>query len=164
MTQATFLRVLSDNDKGLALQEAVNQVNNAGGDKTFVVNPNSFYQVPGSPFAYWTSYRIRSLFTQMLPFEGHNRSVKVGLQTSDDFRFVRAWWEVPPEKILDAQNGADWREDVKEFQDWCRNRTTQGKKWVPFAKGESILHFTQIFILLLIGRITGMSFVLSKEA
>ncbi len=24
---------------------------------------------------------------------------------------------------------------LKKFQDWCRNRTTQGKKWVPFAKG-----------------------------
>jgi hypothetical protein len=44
--------------------------------------------------------------------------VKVGLQTSDDLRFTRFWWEVPVEKI-----GISNKE------------TFQGKKWVPFAKG-----------------------------
>ena len=133
--QTTFLRVLSDEEKGTGLQQSVEQINQEGGDKAFLVDPDSFHQVPGSPFAYWVSERIRKLFVELPPFESEGRAVKVGLQTSDDFRFVRAWWEVPPEKILDAQNGPEWREDIEQFQEWCRNRTKQGKKWVPFAKG-----------------------------
>lgn len=35
--------------------------------------------------------------------------VRVGLQTSDDFRFVRAWWEVSPVDILDGGNGPAWQ-------------------------------------------------------
>ena len=48
---------------------------------------------------------------------------------------MRAWWEVPAERRLDAANGPDWREDLPAFQAWCRKRTREGKYWVPFAKG-----------------------------
>ena len=48
---------------------------------------------------------------------------------------MRAWWEVPPERILDGANGPDWRKDLPAFQAWCRQRTFAGKRWVPFAKG-----------------------------
>jgi hypothetical protein len=34
--------------------------------------------------------RIRWLFTELLPFESDGRMVRVGPQTPDDFRFVRA--------------------------------------------------------------------------
>ena len=101
----------------------------------YTVDPASFWQVPGSPFAYWVSERIRRLFTELPPFEGEGRMVRVGLQTSDDFRFVRAWWEIEPGKILDGANGLDWREEPTAFQACCRRRTFEGKRWVPFAKG-----------------------------
>jgi len=91
--------------------------------------------VPGSPFAYWVSERIRRLFTELPAFEGDGRAVRVGLQTSDDFRFVRAWWEVLSEAILDGTNGPDWSQDLTAFQAWCRQRTFEDKRWVPFAKG-----------------------------
>jgi len=50
--------------------------------------------------------------------------VKVGLQTSDDVRFTRRWWEVNPLLLVNS-----------------REETFQGKKWVPFAKGEEYARY-----------------------
>ena len=132
-----FFRLLSHEDKAAALSEAVAAVGEGRSlnPVAHAVDPASFRQVPGSPFAYWVSERIRRLFAELALFEGEGRTVKQGLATADDFRFVRAWWEVPPERILDAANGPDWRKDLPAFQAWCRQRTFAGKRWVPFAKG-----------------------------
>lgn len=130
-------RLLPYADKATALSAAVGAVQEGYTLDSVVhaVDPASFSQVPGSPFAYWVSERIRRLFAELPPFESEGRTVRVGLQTSDDFRFVRAWWEVTPERILDGANGPNWREDLTAFQAWCRQRTFEGKRWVPFAKG-----------------------------
>ncbi len=101
MSTAIFLRLLRDQDKAAALAEAVAAVR-AGrtlnpstelraGPVVYAVDPASFRQVPSSPFAYWVSERIRRLFTELPPFESEGRTVKQGLATADDFRFVRAW-------------------------------------------------------------------------
>jgi hypothetical protein len=67
----------------------------SSGERAFTVEPNTFSQVPGSPFAYWVSDDLRSMFSKLPAFESGERTAKVGVQTSDDFRFVRTWWEVP---------------------------------------------------------------------
>jgi len=134
--ETLFFRMLKETEKGPALGKAIGALSSGGsGDNTYPVEPSSFSQVPGSPFAYWVSERIRRLFLELPPFESGGRTVKQGLATADDFRFVRAWWEVAPERILDSQKGPDWREDLETFQSWCRQRTFEGKRWVPFAKG-----------------------------
>jgi hypothetical protein len=111
----TFIRVLKEEDKASSLLEAIN---NPEDDRRFVVNPKSFSLVPNSPLCYWVSNRIRQLFVDFPPFEGDGRTVKQGLATADDFRFVRAWWEVP-----------------RENEARSREETLSGKRWVPFAKG-----------------------------
>ncbi|MCI0424165.1 MAG: BREX-1 system adenine-specific DNA-methyltransferase PglX, partial [Acidobacteria bacterium] len=135
--RALFLRLLRADDKAAALAEAMAVVREGRllNPAVHLVDPVSFRQVPGSPFAYWVSESIRRLFTELPPFEGEGRTVKQGLATADDFRFVRAWWEVPAETILDGANGPDWKADLPAFQAWCRKRTFEGKRWVPFAKG-----------------------------
>lgn len=132
----TFFRLLHADDKDAALRVAVD-ADNAGEPSTDVyrVDPASFKQVPGSPFAYWVGDRIRRLFRELPAFEGDGRTVRVGLQTSDDFRFVRCWWEVAPATILDGGHGPKWRVDLPKFQAWCKQRTFAGKDWLPFAKG-----------------------------
>ena len=151
MTDTLFIRLLHYDDKGAALAErlAALRQGRADGD-VYTVAPESFRQVPNTPFCYWVSERIRRLFTELPPFEGDGRTVKQGLATADDFRFVRAWWEVPAERILDGMRYAvggrqtaegseereKWTEErIREFQAWCRQRTYEGKRWVPFAKG-----------------------------
>jgi hypothetical protein len=132
-----FFRLLKSEDKESALLSAVASLRTKMPDPAtvFQIDPAKFFKVPNSPFAYWVGDEIRELFTKYPPFEGEGRTVKQGLATADDFRFVRTWWEVPAEHRLDAGNGPDWREDLPAFQAWCRKRTHEGKYWVPFAKG-----------------------------
>lgn len=107
-----FLRLLEvEPDQKRAMLAGAAERWRAGGyaDGIFTVEPSSFEQVPGSPFAYWVSERVRRLFTKLPAFEGDGRTVKQGLATADDFRFVRCWWEVDAAKV--------------------------SEKWFPFAKG-----------------------------
>ena len=147
MRDTLFIRLLQADDKGAALagRIAALREGRADGD-VYAVAPESFRQVPNTPFCYWVSERIRRLFKELPPFESEGRTVKQGLATADDFRFVRAWWEVPAERILDGTKwSADggpraeeekWTEErIREFQAWCRKRTYEGKRWAPFAKG-----------------------------
>lgn len=155
MTDTLFIRLLQHEDKGAALAERIAALREGRGDgDVYAVNPESFRQVPNTPFCYWVSERIRRLFKELPPFESEGRTVKQGLATADDFRFVRAWWEVPAGKILDGgqwpgnnglwsvvggqekAGGEKWTEErIREFQAWCRKRTCEGNRWVPFAKG-----------------------------
>ena len=147
-TDTLFIRLLHHEDKGAALAGRIASLREGRADgDVYAVAPASFRQVPNTPFCYWVSGRIRRLFKELPPFESEGRTVKQGLATADDFRFVRAWWEVPAERILDGgqwaarsgQNKAGvekWTEErTRAFQAWCRKRTFEGKRWVPFAKG-----------------------------
>lgn len=104
----TFLRLLADTDKAAALQTVCARLRQGETDpRHFEVAPKSFDAVPGKPFAYWVSEAVRETFKKLPPFESDGRTVRVGLQTSDDFRFLRNWWEA------------------------CKNKN----RWFPFAKG-----------------------------
>ena len=124
----TFIRLLEAPvvEKAVGLKAAVDALRqdsaHAGiSDRVFECSPDQFEQVPGSPFAYWVSAGVRGLFVNLERFEGDGRTVKQGLATADDFRFVRAWWEVAPE--------------------------TMGSRWFPFAKGgEYSPFYTDIFL------------------
>ncbi|MFM7202017.1 MAG: hypothetical protein ACKO6N_14645, partial [Myxococcota bacterium] len=62
--------------------------------------PSDFAQVPGSPFAYWVGDGIWALFEHNPCLELKNkRCAAVGLQTSDDFRFVRLQWEIKSNNV-----------------------------------------------------------------
>ncbi|NLE26921.1 MAG: solute carrier organic anion transporter, partial [Clostridiaceae bacterium] len=126
--KCTFIRLLADEDKGAALAESIGALR--GGEEAsriFSTDPEKFSMVPGSPFAYWVSDRIRRLFVDLPSFEGDGRTIKQGLATADDPRFVRAWWEVDPARVVTGTKETT----PEEF----RLQTCAGKKWVPFAKG-----------------------------
>ena len=107
------IRALAENDKGGALVDAIQTVANDGTpSRVYVVQPESFAQIPGTPFAYWASESLRDVFDRFPEFEGDGRIVRQGGVTGNDARYLRAWWEVPAED-----------RDVRELQ------------WVPFAKG-----------------------------
>jgi hypothetical protein len=127
-SKCTFIRLLADEEKGAALADSIRALQ--GGEAApaiFPIAPETFSMVPGSPFAYWVSDRIRRRFKELPAFEGEGRTVKQGLATADDFRFVRAWWEVAPSRIVSGTPETS----PEEF----RAQTFSKKKWVPFAKG-----------------------------
>ena len=105
-----FLRLLADADKAASLANVCARLRQGKLDaRVFPIDPEAFDAVPGKPFAYWVSDAVRETFRRFSPFEGETRTVKQGLATADDFRFVRAWWEV-------SAGGA-------------------AEMWFPFAKG-----------------------------
>lgn len=122
--ETLFLRLVKEDDKENALAEVLGRPDDA---RRFTVAPASLREVPGTPFAYWVGDKIRRLFRELLPFESEGRTVRQGLATADDFRFLRLWWEVSPDKIVSGTG--------KETRENFIRQTFEGKKWVPFAKG-----------------------------
>src|SRR5262245_30120364 len=94
--QTLFFRLLNHEDKAATLADAIGAVREGHAANTVVhaVDPASFRQVPGSPFAYWVSEGLRHTFATLPTFEGEGRTAKRGPSTCDDFRYVRCWWEV----------------------------------------------------------------------
>jgi len=90
-----FIRVLDEpvDMKASALRGAVlGLCTNEG--PVVELDPEAFSAVPGSPFAYWLSARMRGVFRRLRPFEDEDRFARKGLSTDDDFRFIRCHWEV----------------------------------------------------------------------
>jgi hypothetical protein len=95
-------------------------------DQANFILPVFFRLLPGSPFAYWVSPSVLAIPKNTKRFEADGREVRQGLATSDDFRFVRAQWEVSSEAV-----GAH-------------------AIWMPFAKGgESAAFYSDIHLLIL---------------
>lgn len=116
---STFIRLLKETDRPHALHEAVGEFRATGHDRrVFAIPLDDLHAIPGSPVAYWMSDSIRRLFRDLPAVEGSGADVRVGLQTGDDFRFVRAFWEVDPGRIGHSSD-----------------ETKRGRRWVPFAKG-----------------------------
>jgi len=98
-----FLRLLGEGDKGAALLGAVRSVAAGEADpQVFEVDPDSFEQVPGAPFAYWVNSPVRLLFIHYPALANNEQSAVSGGKTLDDFRWIRAGWE------YDAKNAARW--------------------------------------------------------
>lgn len=130
-----FLRCIEDIDKALALKRLRRRIISPS---RLVLPAERLRQVPTSPFAYWVSDRIRNIFTSGTVFEDEERVVRQGLSTSDDFRFIRSWYEVAPENgwisvakggrrstfYGDITSSVNWREDGAEVKAFAE--TTPG--------------------------------------
>jgi hypothetical protein len=130
--ETVFFRLLKHDDKPTVLAAGVESVRiGTPTPEVFTVDPSSFGQVPGSPFAYWVSERVRRLFKVLPLFESEERKVKVGDHPGDSFRFLRLFWEVPCSSCtLDWRNyqkGGDYSTyyyDVHLVVDWDATRQT----------------------------------------
>lgn len=99
------VRVLADEDKGAALVGGVRRDDNR---RVFVCDPDSFQRIPGSPFAYWVGTTFHRLFAELPAFEAEDRMARQGGATSDDFRYLRAFWECSARPLFGT-----WRTYVK---------------------------------------------------
>jgi len=91
------------------------------GSATYHVAQRRFDAIPGSPWVYWVSEEIRDLFEELLKLEDVARPT-VGLQTGDNFRFVRYWWEVGETRIIYGSQGPP-------------EALATGGRWFPYMKG-----------------------------
>ena len=87
----------------------------------FHVSAQEFAQIPGSSIVYWLSKPMLDSFAKNKALE-EIAEPKVGLQTGDNARFVREWWEPSNYKTgFDCES----REESIERE----------AKWFPYNKG-----------------------------
>lgn len=82
-------------------------------NKYNTISQNDFGKIPGSPIVYWISNGFINAFETGEPFKDEGNP-KVGMQTSNNDKFLRMWYEV---KYNEFQNGS--------------------KKWIKYIKGGS---------------------------
>jgi hypothetical protein len=121
--KGTYIR-LSD-FKGAKLQEpkALEAIQNPNCKWRFTASTEDFKKIPGNPIAYWVSERVREIFKNGRPLSAVAKPC-VGLQTADNARFLREWFEVGIDKV---GFGFKDRESAQR----------SGLKWFPYNKGGS---------------------------
>ena len=104
--------------KSEALREAIR---NPGCGWFYRADQQDFKKIPGSPIAYWASANLVRAFEEYSSLAEIMPS-SVGIQTGDNRRFVRLWWEV-------TRNDIGMR--VTSLQD----AVSSCKKYFPYNKG-----------------------------
>lgn len=91
----TIVRLLSDREKQIALKEEVNSFRTGLlGKRSYIIEPDVFSVVEGSPFAYWIADSVKRAYLHLPKMQETPRENKSGLSTADDFRFLRLNWEI----------------------------------------------------------------------
>lgn len=91
------------------------------GENCYVTDQNNFAKIPGNPVAYWVSKKLIKDFKDGIPL-GKVAGVKVGLQTGDNNKFLRQWYEVDIDNI---KFNANSHKDARETSE----------RWYPYNKG-----------------------------
>ena len=113
MSKLICIRLLDFAEPSSPLKQAIFDYNQGKDNACLMeVEPRSFRSLPGAPFSYWISEKVRGVFGHLNTFESHGGQVKQGMATGDDGRFVRCWWEEEPLKLA-----------------------LPSRRWWPFAKG-----------------------------
>lgn len=86
----------------------------------FLVNLSDFSAIPGQPVAYWISKQLLNLFK--LDCIDDHASVRQGMATTDNERFLRGWHELSFNKIGFGFNSP-------------REGNNYGFNWFPYNKG-----------------------------
>lgn len=82
---------------------------------------STFHDIPGSPIAYWASKAVHETFISSEPL-GAAHTFRVGMQTGNNGKFLRLWWEVCRSK--------------EKFDSRCNEDAVQcNAKWFPYNKG-----------------------------
>lgn len=87
----------------------------------FDLPPSHFRSVPGHPLSYWLSPEVVSTFARFQNL-GTFATLRKGLATGDNGRFLRLWHEVP---LARTARACESREEAK----------ASGQRWFPHAKG-----------------------------
>lgn len=69
----------------------------------------TFSTVPGNAFVYWVGESTLQTFSRLPSFKSETRFARAGLQTNDDFRWLRLWYEEyssPDMKLVPFSKGS----------------------------------------------------------
>ena len=89
--------------------------------KPYLASSAEFEKIPGAPIGYWVGNGIRKLYSEN-NLAGEISQAVVGLQTGDNDRFMRFWYEV---SCLNINANLSNTEESRD----------SNSKWVPYNKG-----------------------------
>jgi hypothetical protein len=82
-------------DRGNAMLTLIEKLKSGNNeDSTFICNQDEFKKYPESRILYWLEPAIKNSFSNFESLKDTGRIAAAGLQTNDDFRFIRLSWEV----------------------------------------------------------------------
>lgn len=114
--ESLFFRLSDDVDKSSVLKDQVKTIDS----RIFVKSASTFKALPKTPFCYWLKPKVSHKISTSKRLDPDNGRVIVGVQTDNDFRFVRLWFEV--NKSMLGKNCSD---------------SYQNKPWISFLKGDT---------------------------
>jgi len=131
-----FARLIKvpNSDKEPRLSEALEHTTDAKKDSAvFQVNCGRFKNLPGQSLGYWLSPQLLKKLGAMQTTRAQGLEVRIGLQTSDDFRYLRNWWEIArnSQGWLPFAKGGEFRpyfDDINLCVDW---RNSGASYWTP---------------------------------
>lgn len=126
ISKSVYFRLVLENEeeKRLAFEEALDKyLKGEKLDKVYVLEQNKLKIIPGWPFVYWVSDKIREIFKKILL--GDIAKACQGIATADNDRFLRLWWEVGIENIYFNCKSHD-------------EAKSSLKKWFPYMKGGKV--------------------------
>jgi hypothetical protein len=129
---AFFRALISQKKEETLLHSITSLATGVIDDTTFLTNTRSFDNIHNSPYTYWVPQRTISHLHAFPPLEGNIATVRVGLQTGEDARFLRMIWEVPAETIgtLLKPHNTGAENYVASLRYTFRN----GKRWAFYSK------------------------------
>jgi len=133
--ESLFFRLLIDVEKGDLLQQFTEEcLKGKRPQKTFVIDPKHFETLSGNPYAYWVSKTTIETVGEHSCIEGNKAAIRVGMQTGDDFRFLRCLWEIPAALVSPSSTRPENKQPVRQQ---CLKELSSDRAWVPFSKTET---------------------------
>ena len=130
---SVFLRTLLSISKATDLLHSIQRLPREEIDpNTFLTHTRTFDEIHNSPYAYWVSPKTISMLNEYAPIEGSIATVRVGLQTEEDARFLRMIWEVPASSI--GVLLTDQSMPREAFTAALRSSFRNGKRWAFYSK------------------------------
>jgi hypothetical protein len=99
-------------------------------DNTFLFHPKHLEDLTGQPYVYWVNPKIIGKIAEHSTLDPSGGQIRVGLQTGDDWRFLRLWFEVSQIEIATALPS----HNVTELQCRYRDATKVNATWTFYSK------------------------------
>jgi len=120
LTQRTVFRKLFENHVDVRSNLKIENIFQDRGYGRFSFNQHELKAIPGSPFAFWSSDKVREAFNKYMPISESGIAAS-GIQTSNNDKYLRFWHEVNSNTVFDQSEGF--------------HEIHEPSAWVPHNKG-----------------------------
>ena len=120
-TRGAYIRLNDFDHHSLQEPKTLEAIQNPDCGYFYRADATTFHDIPGSPIAYWASEAVHRAFREGQPLDSIGRP-RVGIQTGENAKFLRLWWEVDEHKS--RFNSAS-----------PENCVCSQAKWFPYNKG-----------------------------